>query len=496
MVSLCKYYLRDAKRCIHFCEKLDVTRKITKRTCRYSCPFCLPAFIIGLISFIIVIVFGGLPTYDSSLSTLFLKTTTFAQNNFDISDEILLSNINISMCTNPIAYVCSDGTKSIARETQIYNTKLQYQIEEESLVETNFGIQCKEFHDQSTFTQMNRIIKHSVFQLILNKLQQIRSIDDIWIIIDFFHKNGIREPFRTNHLLNGAYKLDQPRCFTGDLSQVDLFIDTIGNIPYSDKIEINQDYTTIYQQIYFSETNSRLISRDYIENNLQFPIHIYLPSEVQKMEVDDMMLQNFIRVLHSFPLRKWKNYLFVASIRSILHQMRILQKTDSSICKSQITEYFPLYICRQFKKKIQSSATLEYKYLKVIDEFKRTLLVENTFFEFSNHSATLLNKGLSEIKILFGHCATHQWNESFTLINDLFLNNNNYKNYEDRIFALISYKPWQETRFSEDEVYSRRLVENYLVWNAWFDPTQRILVIPPGILTRIANLFTIGTNIL
>ncbi len=491
MVSLCKYYLRDAKKCIQFCEGCDVTRKITKRTCRYSCPFCIPAIIIGFISFIIIIVFGGLPNYDSSSLSLFSKAvSTLSQNKFDISDEILLSNINISMCTNPIAYVCSDGTKSIPRETQLYDTKLQYQIEEESMSETNFGQLCKEFHDQSSYTQMNRIIKHSQFQLILHKLEQIRSIDDVWIAIEFLHKNGIREPFRTNHLLNGMYKLDQPRCFIGDLSQVDLLINTIGNIP--DKTEINQDYTTIYQQIYFSETNSRLLSREYIENNLQFPIHIYLPTNVDKMEVDDMMLQNFIRTLHSFPLRKWKNYLLIASIRSILHQMRILQRTDSTICKSQITEYFPLYVCRQFKQKIQSSAILEYKYLKVIEHFKRKLLVENTFFEFSNHSVSLLDKGLSGIEILFGHCATRQWNESFTNIDLLFLNNKEYKSYESLIYSLISYEKWQETRFAEDEVYSRRLVENYLVWNAWFDPNQRILVIPPGILTRIANLFTIG----
>ncbi len=267
----------------------------------------------------------------------------------------------------------------------------------------------------------------------------------------------------------------------------------LNTLKYSYSEEVEQDYLELHRNTFFSEPNMITWSIQDIESKLHFPIRYYI-SHLQGLttiQIDDHMIQDLVSGIHTYSLRKWKNYLMSSVVRSVLHHMRMLIPVDSKICISQVAEYFPLHICRRFKEHVVHPEIIDHT-LELIQHEAREFVLRDNLFEFDNDTLKILKIESKKLTTIANHCALKQNNESMTHVESLFLNQK-HTSYDDLIFELMANQQFQEKRFAAEEVYNRHLVSEYIEWNAWFEPDQNFIIIPPGILMAPSKLMIHGS---
>lgn len=123
---------------------------------------------------------------------------------------------------------------------------------------------------------------------------------------------------------------------------------------------------------------------------------------------------------------------------------------------------------------VQHPELLEHT-IQEMNQDAKEIVIDQNFFEFDNTSLRFLREEMDQLEVSANHCALKLNNASMTQVEELFLDKS-HPSYENLIFELMRNQAFQERRFAAEETYSRHLLEEFIEWNAWYEPGMNFIV--------------------
>lgn len=459
----------------------------------------------------------------------------------------LFGNYSRDFCKNPYEWVCEHGIedKPITEMIQDNDDRIIRKVIIEEMSQTNFVKSCKKFHQMEQRVRYSLLSNHPRLQFIwnvinkeegdhsrndfldsLNKIKSSRSNTDVFNSVDLLnvvtllHATGVREPFHLIRTTDESFALTQPsRLYnTGSESSLEfiqIYLERalkgfqlderlVGDQTSDNSLiqatskQIHRDYEEISSVIFYPSDLGRFMTIDSINKQIGVKINGFF-SEQDFGNLDNTiiftnigLIQTFVRTIPLYSKQQWRNYLFFATIKSLLLQSRMLYHTNEEICNIQIAEYFPITMCRKFKKLSEYSEDVEILKKYMVDGFTERILTEN-IFGFPPNVQTELSNRLKSAKMFINACTTPGNNRTLTLMERRYLNNVNWTNltrfssgssdYLDILFNMIGDPDFQQHRNKIYDSINGEIVQNYLMsWSAHYSDTLNAFIIGPGML--------------
>lgn len=427
----------------------------------------------------------------------------------------LVGNHSRNMCSEPFEWVCEHGEKSmktiIEENNVLILNKILYQSD---LTVAPFVKTCRAFHSKTMAAKYDEIISNlpliSHYWSLLENLN-VENVTSVYDIYSSLHKSGVREPYRLIKMASEELRFSQSErlaqipvhyinefLYAFTLKYASFFSSEL--TPREIASQMARNYELISRTITIAQTDETRAREVYLKAHkitakTHFQLHHFIEKRVHivgetqnthhisdpSIQVDLYLLGKFHSAISQFSSDQWRDYFWVASMKSLLYQTRALSKMDWRICFSQLKQYFPLTVCRKFKTMVQEPPDLPYLKKYYVEGFTRIILTEN-YFKFPPKTIDFLRKKLNEMEIQMNHCAVLHTNETMTTLEDKYLWMKD-TSYVDTIWKLMSESDFRERRNIEYKILSSELIDDYLHWNAFYIFSRNTMIFGPGILS-------------
>lgn len=448
---------------------------------------CFVSWFIPII-FILIILFGSIPHYNST-------QTAITNQYFHLQLGNIRSKIKQSMqlnplfslsvvdyeqdvCKNPYKYVCNHNEMNI--QTMLLENNKEVLKTAISKLSNNFIINCIKFHKQDIFIQREMVRTNPKMKTIYDFIYNNTNIE---YIAAFLFKSGIREPFHMGiNLNNDLFFTQSERIIKNNNFVVEYLThhNTPKNTPHHSKLYEN--YKKIHDDVHFTFD---ITTYDYgiprvIQQKTGFQLSYFLNDLDKTIVVNQDLLYHFHSLLNKYTLAEWRDYFVFAVYKSVLHQTRTLIPNDYRVCTKQMEQYFPLTVCRAFKREYNIKHINVKKFIdELFDKFKQIVLVDN-MFDLIPDRINKINESMQNIYINANKCALPSNNISLTNFETHYINAP--MPYVNTIFDIIANNDFQYRRFFIYDTFSRKLVENFINWGSSYNHKPSILTIPPTLL--------------
>jgi predicted SprT family Zn-dependent metalloprotease len=249
-----------------------------------------------------------------------------------------------------------------------------------------------------------------------------------------------------------------------------------------------------------------------------FSLNTYMESQLNEnlvFYVDPTLLVKLSNTLSKiyesplFLLEKFKHYLVLVTLKSLMSQMRILADTKEGMCSNQILHFFSLEVCNLFRNRYSERHPVDInekitKYVsKLFKDFTYQMINQNFLNLENQKDLNALKEYLDNVFLSTNQCLLYK-DTSFeensilnTLLNPINNNNNNNNNntlIDPKNFISLNYEILSDSKFQSRlypffDDFGQDSIENYVTWNSLTYTTEEVQVvaITPGLLHYTFN---------
>jgi hypothetical protein len=448
---------------------------------------CFVSWIIP-VAFLLIIFFGTIPSYNSAqpfVTNQYLhlqlgKIGSRIKQSMQLNPLFSLSVVDYEqdVCKNPYKYVCNHNemniqTMMLESNKEVLNTAI-------AKLSNTFVGNCRDFHKQDLFTQREAIKVNPKMKIMY---ELIHSNNDIEYIAASLFKLGIREPFHGGiNLNNDLFFTQSERIIKNNQYVVEYILQHKTPLNTQHHPKLYEFYKKIHDDIYFTfDINSyEYYTPKLIEQKTGFKLSYFIDDLDKQIVVNQHMLYHFHSLLNKYTLEEWRYYFTFAVYKSILHQTRTLIPNIDKVCIKQVEQYFPLTVCRAFKREYTINHINIIQFTKnLFDKFSHIILNDN-IFELPQDKIKKINESMKGIYINANKCALPSNNISLSTFENKYINAQT--SYIDTIFNIITDTTFQYKRFFMYDPFESGLIDNFISWGSSYNYQPSILTIPPTLL--------------
>lgn len=206
---------------------------------------------------------------------------------------------------------------------------------------------------------------------------------------------------------------------------------------------------------------------------------------------------------------KYKHYVLLATIKSLLSQMRILSPyvSERDLCSNQMLHFFSREICHLFKEShkelnnFDSNEKSKRYVSKLYEDFKNQM-IQNNYFQLNQKELEKLRDYLSTVELSTNQCLFHKEKETTTIgLKDDSLqlkkllqfpshsNHSNSINFIDLNYQILSNTQFKTRIYPFFDDFGRDSIEKHILWNSLTYTSEdiRVVAIIPGVLHYTFN---------
>ena len=470
---------------------------IRKKLFRDICVF-LQICVIVVLAILFLIVFERAPEYFNAGKSPVVNSFGWTGENA-VKDKVADTKFTLfhskysHQATNPshdpldnfYDYACDINEPPMAEifKTHTKNV-LNTILSQPNTQKLNWMQNCKRFHSAPYEDKLKSLADKT--RALFVRIEEIDSEFELLDTVAFLHSKGVREPLHLNlwpdgrHVLGTSFQIHERSngnvyAFLGAVSPK-----RYSGIPFEQMLGSYHKVHDFIGSEWMKDENIITVSRTNYTNKFHVDPFPWTVNEgTTTMNIHLGIMSTFERAIVFFSLHDWKNYLRIATAKSLLHQLRLLAPSSQEICSKQILELFPLKFCRQISKNVKNVQDAIYNIETAISDAKEYIVNKN-YFELDVVTLAALNKHLEEVQVYINKCSINQTRDVLQTIETQFLNSPS--SYVDSMLKLISTQDWQSRR----NLYYNELYKNMAThmqnFNAKTTPSAKVIRFFPGML--------------